>query len=213
MKFVITTQTTPVGVLPFTALLSGSTELGDVLNSFVTYINKSLVAMPTHPLAILNKSIPHIISTAASLADSFRLEATPEPLYHDGVITFKGIEYYVTDYETEDPSRSEVTLSCIKKSVVDTSAANDEEHLMELEALDMLFTFVTSYLASALSNAAFSKQTSTPVFATSPKLQVPNGPTGFASPATKPLPKTPTVDGTAAAGQAALRALLLKGSL
>ena len=214
MKFSIVARTTTIGVLPFDQLLTGSTELGDVLNSWCTFVVKSLSVYPTHPLAILHKSIPNVIASASSLADSFKLEAAPEVAENDGVVTFKGVEYYVTDYETVDPSRTEVTLSCIQKSVVDASRKTDDEAAVQLDTLDLLFAFVTRELSNALNTALFNKQTAAaPVGVAGPALpKVPGG-------QYKALPypaidySKPAVTNDVAAAQAALSALLQKGSL
>lgn len=224
MKFSILSQQTVIGVLPYSALLSGSTDLGDVLNSWTTFVKRAITALPTHPLSILYKSIPDVIATASTLADSFRLEAAPEA-ENDGVVTFKGVEYYIVDYETEDPARTEVTLSCIKKSVVDASHANERDDVVQLDTLDLLFTFVTTYLSTALTNAQFAKQNArSPVnFVPPVPPKIPTGglykalPYPAISAQTSPQKSTfKSTNGTdidVAAAQTALSALLQKGSL
>lgn len=218
MKFSILSQQTVIGVLPYDAMLSGSTDLGDVLNSWITYVNKALKDLPTHPLAILNKSIPTIINSASTLADSFRLEVAPQP-ENDGVVVFKGIEYYIVDYETEDATRTEVTLSCIKKSVMDIGR-QERDDVVQLDTLDLLFAFVTGQLSTALNNAVFAKQvTSSPVGVAAPAQPI-AWPTIEAElkkpqqvPIKKPVVNAITPSNDVAAAQAALSALLRKGSL
>lgn len=215
MKFSILSQQTTIGVLPYSALLSGSTDLGDVLNSWITFVNKAMIGLPTHPLAILNKSIPNIINTASTLADSFRLEAAPEVGENDGIVTFKGVEYYVVDYETEDTSRTEVTLSCIRKSTVDMAHQAQVDDVVQLDTLDLLFAFVTGQLSNALTNAAFAKQNATgPIAVAAPA--TPKAPNmgqykTLPHPAPVTKPSAPVAD--VAAAKAALSALLRKGSL
>lgn len=228
MKFSILSQQTVIGVLPYSELLSGSADLGDVLNSWVTFTNKALVSLPTHPLAILNKSIPTIVATAASLADTFKLEVSPVAIDHDGVITFKGVEYYVTDYETEDLHRSRVTLSCTRKDVLDAQQAEETADVIQLDTLDLLFTFVTGQLDTALQNAAFSKQHKQPVGVVAAPARgkawttLPYVPDGGLAKSTLVTHSAKTAGNVSkascanidvAAAQAALSALLQKGSL
>ena len=222
MKFSILSQQTVIGVLPYSALLSGSADLGDVLNSWITYSNKAMAQMPTHAIAVLNKVVPTMVNSAAALADSFRLEAAPEPIQHDGVITFKGVEYYVIDFEVEGEV---VDLSGIKKSVVDASSAKEADEIVQLDNLDLLFAFVTGQVNNALTNAVFAKQTSGgPVGVAAPALpKVPGGGLYKAQPypavtahtaASKSVIKSSRgVDIDVAAAQTALSALLQKGSL
>ena len=240
MKLSIFAQSTNIGVLPYTALLSGSASLGDVQNSWITFVNKALLALPTHPLAILNKSIPTIITTASTLADSFKLEVTSSVTEHDGIVNFKGVDYYVTNYETNDPSRIQVTLECVQKKFVDAQeAAASDESVLQLDTLDLLFGFVTGQLASALNQAALTKDLlsrpiqSSPIHPTLPtpvvNVAAPAQPAplvtaGVAAPA---LPSTPAVaawpqggskapvlsDKDAIAAQLALSNLLRKGHL
>lgn len=227
MKISITAQQTIIGVLPYDQMLSGSEGIGDVVNSWITYVNRAMVALPTHPLSILNKSIPSLIGTAASLADTFALDFNTDGNDNDlDVIIFKGKEYYVCDYETDDAARTEVTLECIRKDIQDQIDAEHTNNSVELETLDLLFAFVTSQLANALNNAAFAKQTSHPVGIASPALPTTPAPTGGPY---KTLPHPPIaaqtsaqkatfkssggVDLDVAAAQSALVALLQKGSL
>lgn len=223
MKISITAQQTIIGVLPYDQMLSGSEGIGDVVNSWITYVNRAMVALPTHPLSILNKSIPSLIGTAASLADTFALDFNTDGNDNDlDVIIFKGKEYYVCDYETDDAARTEVTLECIRKDIQDQIDAEHSNNSVELETLDLLFAFVTSQLANALNNAASAKQAQQPVAVSLPA----PGPTG-GSYKTLPHPPIATqtsapkatfkssggVDLDVAAAQSALVALLQKGSL
>ena len=220
MKFSILSQQTVIGVLPYSALLSGSADLGDVLNSWITYSNKAMAQMPTHAIAVLNKVVPTMVNSAAALADSFRLEAAPEPIQNDGIITFKGVEYYVIDFNAEDDV---IDLSGIKKTVVDASSAKEADEIVQLDNLDLLFAFVTGQVSTALNNAVFSKQTAGgPVAVASPALpQAPGSglykaqpyPAIEASRGQSVIKSSRGVDIDVAAAQTALSALLQKGSL
>lgn len=140
-----------LGVMPATELLQGSTELGDVLNSFATFVQKSIRQNPDHPLTVLYRVMPKSINDLVVLADSFEIKSTPSlESDFDGVVTFKGKEYYVLDYDTTDAQRTEVRLDLRLKSLVEAEASLFDTESAAEDTLTLLLEAVGSYLNDAL---------------------------------------------------------------
>lgn len=214
MKFVIkNTLGLNLGVIPYANILNGSGDIGDVVNSWITFTNAGMAKFPAHPLSVFNTIASNVVMSNLCSATEFGTVpgSTADPDTYDDIITFKGREYYVVDYTTGDHARTNATLEIIDKKQHDLQLAAQTSDATITENLDVLWTAIQKQWAPVSLPLAVTNIKAEP--ARSP-ISAP-GVSGVAYAAT---PKATTIhtkhgDVDVAEAQLALSALLAKGSL
>lgn len=223
-----------IGTIPASNILSGSSDVGDVTNSWVTFTLSGITKFPQHPLSVFNTIASHVVLTNLGSADGFEAQVSDSDVdsHYDDIITFKGQQYYVVDYTPADHARTEALLEIVEKSHFDKRMAALNTKVTDetiKENLDVLWAAIQGQWTSAplpqlVTNSAPVLAKPLPVTGTAgPARSVAPTPTAVAAPARQQLPiargkantfkSSQGVDLDVAAAQGALAALLQKGSL
>lgn len=226
---------TQLGTLPLSNMMNGSADLGDVVNSWIMFTNAGLTKFPQHPLAVFNGILGGVVQATLTSAAQFETESTGWATdAYDDIITFKGKQYYVVDYNPADHARTEALLEIVEKTYYDRKVATLTSDAAVTKNLDLLWAAIQGQIGAApapgvqigtqqpvLAKPLPVTGTAGPAIPTAPKV------TAVAAPARGPVPAPTTVayaqNGTfksskgadldVAAAQGALAALLQKGSL
>lgn len=238
MNFLIkNTFGTHIGTIPASNILSGSSDVGDVTNSWVTFTLTGITKFPQHPLSVFNTIASNVVMSNLGSATGFEAHSSDSDAdsHYDDIITFKGKQYYVVDYTPADHARTEALLEIVEKSHYDARMTALNTAVTDKAITDNLDALWAAIQGQWNSAPLPHLMVNTPVLAKPLPVTGTAGParsvqpkvTNIAAPARGPVP-TPTtvaytqngtfksskgVDLDVAAAQGALAALLQKGSL